>query len=239
MEHCKVCGSHKHVCRVCGAELHRRFDDFILRAEIIYAIFMAWGYAAAAEAVIRADNWKGFPLLAISTFVLIRFFFAPTRNLHAAALLSERHKSWRWVVFTLDFPILIFHSFAYYTMCIAVRGSEENAYRFFQWFIILLSANVVWLFFIALRMHLLHRHTHYGTFIKWCVNNFVSVVLFFIASYIWSGSAASFFGLFFAKEAAFVIHAGVPLYWVFFWIALANCIADVILTASDYLGFDS
>ncbi len=76
MEQCHVCGSHRKVCSTCGAELHKRFDDFIVRAEIIYAIFMAWGYAASAEAVIRAKSWATLPLLVISTFVLIRFFFS-------------------------------------------------------------------------------------------------------------------------------------------------------------------
>lgn len=197
------------------------------------------GYAASAEAVIKAQNWSTFPLLIISTFVLIRFFFAPTRNLYTAALLSEKHRKWRWIVFILDFPFLIFHSFAFYTMCIAVTGGNENAYRFFQWFIILLAANVIWLLSIAVRMRILGRRRHFQTFIKWCVNNSISVILFYAAFSIFTNNAAAFFGLFFTKQLPLVISPIGAIYWIFFWIAFLNCCSDVILTASDYLGFDN
>jgi len=239
MEQCGICGSHKKICHACGAELHKRFDDFIVRAEVIYAIFMAWGYASSAEAVIKAQNWGTFPLLVISTFILIRFFFAPTRNLYTAALLAEKRKEWRWIVFIFDFPILIFHSFAYYTMCIAVAGGNENAYRFFQWLIILLSANIIWLISIAVRMRISSRHKHFWTFIKWCINNAVSIVLFYAAFSIFSGNAGAFFEFFITKKLPFVVNPSSLIYWAFFWIALINCCLDVILTASDYLGFDT
>ena len=114
MEHCKSCGTEKHICKACGAELHKKFHDFIMRAEIMYAIFMAWGFAASAESVIRDNNWGSFPLLVITTFVLIRFFFAPTRNLYSAALITSEIPKLRWIVFLFDFPMLILHSFAYY-----------------------------------------------------------------------------------------------------------------------------
>jgi uncharacterized protein (DUF983 family) len=239
MEQCHVCGSHRKVCSACGAELHKRFDDFIVRSEIIYAIFMAWGYAASAEAVIRAKDWATLPLLVISTFVLIRFFFAPTRNLYSAALLAEKHKKWHWVVFVLDFPLLLFHSFAYYSMCLAIAGSEQNAYRFFEWFVCLLSANVIWLSTIAFRMRLFKKRAHYWTFIKWCVNNFVSIALFFVVFLAFSGTPVAFFDLFFSKDIPMVIGASSAAFWVFFGIALLNCVADVVLTASDYLGFEN
>ena len=239
MELCSVCGSHKKVCHVCGAELHKHFDSFIVRAEIIYAIFMAWGYAASADAIIRAWSWAASPLLVISTFVLIRFFFAPTRNLYTASLISEKHKRWRWVIFVLDFPLLIFHSFAYYTMCVAVMNGDKNAYRFFQWFVILLSTNIVWLTSIAARMRIVGRRRHFWTFIRWSVNNFISVLLFYIAISVLSGNCTEFFRVFFTKNLPLVISAGGHAYWIFFCIAFSNCIIDVISTASDYLGFES
>lgn len=239
MEYCKVCGSSRNICKNCGAELHKHFDDFIYRAEIIYAIFMAWGFAASAEAVIRAKSWVGLPLLLICGLVLIRFFFAPTRNLYSAALLTEKNKKWRWIIFMLDFPILIFHSFAYYTMCIAVSTGDDNAYSFFQWFIILLSANVFWLLTIAARMHLLGRGKHYMTYIKWCTNNFISVVLFFLVLSALSVSLRTFFGFLLIRQEAVAITPADIAYWVFFSIAILNCIVDVVLTATDYLGFEN
>ena len=74
MEYCEVCGSEKKICKACNAELHKKFQDFIVRAEIMYAIFMAWGFAASAEAVIKDKTWGSLPLLIVTTFVLIRFF---------------------------------------------------------------------------------------------------------------------------------------------------------------------
>ena len=200
---------------------------------------MAWGFAASAEAVIKAQNWSTFPLLIIATFVLIRFFFAPTRNLFTAALLSEKYKKWHWVVFVLDFPLLIFHSFAYYTMCIAVAGGNENAYRFFQWFVILLSANIVWLSSIAIRMRMVERQKYFWTFIKWSANNFISVLLFAIVFSVLGGRVTAVFDLFFTKQLPLVINSNSFAFWIFFWVALLNCCSDVVLTASDYLGFDN
>lgn len=239
MAKCFICGSRRKLCDACGAELHKRFEDFICRAEIIYAIFMTWGYATAAEAVIKAKNWVNFPLLLIATFILIRFFFAPTRNLYSAALVSEKYKSLHWVVFALDFPLLILHSFAYYTMCIAITGGSENSFRFFQWLVILLSTNVFWLASIALRMRLFEESRHYLTYIAWCANNFVTVAAFYAVYTVLSGSGLKFFEFFFTKQLPIVINSVHYAYWVFFWIALLNCFVDILLTSSDYLGFDS
>lgn len=239
MEHCHACGSHKKICLICGAELHKKFDDFIVRSEIIYAIFMAWGFAASAEAVIRQRDWVNIPLLAISTFVLIRFFFAPTRNLFSAALLTEKQPRWRWLVFLVDFPFLIAHSFAYYTMCMAVAEGASNSFRFFQWFIILLSANVLWLASISLRMRIFGKKKHYLTYIKWCVNNLATVLACALALAAFTGNISAFFNIFFTKEAPIIITQAQGLYWVLFSVALMNCCADFILTASDYLGFES
>lgn len=238
METCKVCGSERKICKACGAELHKKFHDFIVRAEVIYAIFMAWGFASSAEAVIKSKTWGNFPLLVIITFVLIRFFFAPTRNLYSAALITEENPRFRWIVFLFDFPILLFHSFAYYTMCLAVSSGGEDAYRFFQWFIILLAANVVWLVSIAARMNFFGKGRHYWTFIKWSINNFITIILFSVTFRIFSGSWDPFLKVFFTKDMPFIISGGSLAYGVFFIIALLNCCADVVLTASDYLGFD-
>jgi len=239
MAKCLICGSRKKLCGVCGAELHKRFEDFICRAEIIYAIFMTWGYATAAEAIIKAKDWNNFPLLLVATFVLIRFFFAPTRNLYTAALVSEKYKRWHWVVFALDFPLLILHSFAYYTMCQAIAASGENAFRFFQWLVILLSTNVFWLASIALRMRFLDERRHFLTYIKWCINNFITVVLFYTVFSVLTGNPLKFFEFYFTKQMLIVINFTNYAYWVFFWISLLNCFVDILLTSSDYLGFDS
>ena len=123
-------------------------------------------------------------------------------------------------------------------MCLTISSQGDNAYRFFQWFIILLAANVVWLLSIAIRMNLLGKGRHYWTFVKWCINNFVTILLFLIAFKVLSGSTSPFFQIFFTKETPFVISQESLAYIVFFSIALLNCCADVVLTASDYLGFD-
>ena len=239
MQHCHACGSHKKICSVCGAELHKRFDDFIIRSEIIYAIFMAWGFAYSAEAVIRQKSWVNIPLLIISTFVLIRFFFAPTRNLASASITLEKKPKWRWLIFLVDFPFLIFHSFAYYSMCLAVFDGAANSFHFFQWFTILLSANVVWLSSIALRMAIFGRKKYLATYIKWCINNLVTVFIFALLIAVFTGNFYVFFAIFFTKESPLIINqAQGGLYWALFIAALANCCLDFILTASNYLGFE-
>jgi hypothetical protein len=199
---------------------------------------MAWGYAASAEAIIRAKSWVSFPLLIISTFVLMRFFFAPTKNLYTAAILTHERKHWRWLVFMFDFPLLIFHSYAYYAMSLAVGESGVNAYRFFQWLILLLAFNVVWLLSIAWRMRILGRRTYFKMFIRWSVNNFVSVVLYLLAFTVLYGHPLRFSELFVTKETPLLVSPNTIAYWAFFAIALLNCCVDLILTASDYLGFE-
>lgn len=236
MEICKVCGSERKICKNCGAELHKRLDDFIVRSEIIYAIFMAWGFAAAAETLIKAQSWSHLPLLVIAGLVLMRFFFAPTKNLYAAALTTEHNHKWRWLVFLFDFPILIFHSFSYYSMCLAIAYTD-NYYRFYQWFIILLSINVIWLISLALRVRLLEHKKNFMTFIKWSTNNSVAVGLSMAVLWISTGSFSAFGSMFFTKHLPFVISPGSQLGWALFAIALFNCCLDLFLTASDYLGF--
>ncbi|MFH1441948.1 MAG: hypothetical protein ABIH18_07925 [Candidatus Omnitrophota bacterium] len=56
--------------------------------EIVYAILMAYGFAESATHVIFKDKWNLWPLLLISGLVLIRFFFAPARNLKTIAMAS-------------------------------------------------------------------------------------------------------------------------------------------------------
>jgi hypothetical protein len=237
MEVCKRCGSERDVCKECGELLHKRLDDFIVRSEIIYAISMAWGFAACAESVIRSKTWALAPLLIIAGFVLMRFFFAPTKNLYSAALTTEHRPGWRWLVFLFDFPLLLAHSFAYYTMCLSLSTHPENSGRFFQWVVVLLAANVVWLVSIALRMLLLNRKKYFTTFIKWTINNCIAVIFLAVAFYMFSGVNIFSWGTLFSKGDSLIIIPETTEFWVCFGIAFVNCCVDLILTASDYLGF--
>lgn len=228
MEKCDFCGLEKEVCKVCGTEVYRQFIYFIDKAEFIYAILMAVGFAMSAEQVLRANYGTLIPLLIINAFVLMRFFFAPSRNLRTAALIVEDKLKIQWVVFLLDFPFLLFHSFAYFAMCYAFRLGEGSTIRFYQWLMLLLLSNVVWLFIIVLRMRKLpkEKKKDYPTFLRWIRNNSIHLVIFGLS---WL--------LFWWVKKLIDINIDGWFYGLLFLIAFSNCCFDFILTASSYLGF--
>lgn len=146
-------------------------DKFISILEVIYAIILACGVVEIVKFFQEnytslEDSTKASMLTAI--FVLVRFFFAPSKNIK---VLGEKAKGWKWSIMLLDVPLLILHSFIYYLMCHMIGDAD----KFFQQFFNLLILNSIWLFLIWGRL--------YGkkikiTYIKiWAISN----LIFFIS----------------------------------------------------------
>lgn len=236
MKKCDACGTEINTCAVCGKELHLYFIDFIDKMEIIYAILLAWGFAEATRAVIVQSNWDFAPLLLIDALVFVRFFFAPERNLHSVALAAKDFPRWHWAIFLFDIPLLIFHSFSYYSMCVAIVNQKTLV--FYQWLIILLTANVIWLISISARIKFFDKAAKIQVFPIWIINNFSHVLIFWIILAAFTGSPLLFFKLlFFSKTAAAFIQPGSLFYWLVFTAGLTNCCIDLIMASSDYMGF--
>lgn len=202
--------------------------DFVDKLEIVYAILIAWGFASVAKKF-RWD-WEYLQYLIICTLVLMRFFFAPSRNLKAVAKVSKERPIWQRVIFFWDVPILIAHSFIYYQMCILVEACSINLPKFYLFFyLLLLLLNVIWLSSIILRLGYLHKEMltdDEKSLIKylwiWLANNFIHIVIYAILCISNSYTNIDIFG------------KHLSLLFVF---ALTNCIIDFFFTAPVYLGF--
>jgi hypothetical protein len=236
MKKCDACGGESEVCEACGRELHHHFIDFIDKMEIIYAILLAWGFAEATRSVISDIDWDFAPLLLIDALVFIRFFFAPERNLRSVALATRDFPRWHWLIFIYDIPILVFHSYLYYSMCVAIIGARVAI--FYQWFVMLLVINVLWLTTITARIKHFDKSSKKDVFPIWIVNNFIHVLFFCIVFALERDSWLASLKLFsFSKKVAFVIEPGSHFYWLVFAVGISNCCVDLILSSSDYMGF--
>ena len=160
-------------------KIGERFTQIL---EVIYAIIMACGIGTLIEVLskyypeISLNKWLA---VLIAILVLIRFFFAPSKNVK---LLVKKAKKCRFLIMPIDVLILLAHSFIFYLMCLKVDKIE----RFYFWFFFLLLGNSVWLFFIWLR--LCKQKISFKTIIKlkipyvmiWSINNFVFSLSFFL-----------------------------------------------------------
>lgn len=185
-----------------------KFDDFIDKIEILYAVLLAWGFARVAEYYIIDVTYILSAI--ISGLVLIRFFFAASHNLKPIAAQSKGSPFQQILLFLFDIPILVLHSFFYYRMSFFLSQRDYSKFYFaFGW---ILFFNAIWLMAISLRMKIF-RHKVLPWCSRWTINNFVFAVIIF----------------FFLKSAN---------YYLLFWVALANCFLDFFWTAPCYLGFE-
>jgi hypothetical protein len=191
------------------------FEKFMNVMEMLYAVFMTWGFAKIAEKYAwNIEYWL--PSL-IAVFVLIRFFFAPAHNLKEIARELHKKPFWQIYLFVIDIPFLLAHSFIFYRMCDLV--TNKDYYNFYILFSALLFINVLWLLTISARKYLwgirpCSKH------LIWAINN---IVCFFVL-----------ISLFKFTQIRILWH---PLYLGLFGIALLNCVIDFVFTAPYYLGF--
>ncbi|MCK4824614.1 hypothetical protein KA005_53170, partial [bacterium] len=137
-------------------------DKFIEIMEIIYAIILACGIVKIVEIFQKNITIELTSSLLISVLVLVRFFFAPSKNIK---IIGMKGVGWKWLIMPFDVPVLIAHSFIYYCMCLNIQEIE----KFYSIFFILLFVNSVWLFSIWFRL----KNEHI-TYIKiWAVSNLI------------------------------------------------------------------
>ncbi len=196
---------------------------FINKLEIVYAILIAWGFASIAETFFSDKGHLQY--LTICTLVLIRFFFAPSRNLKVIAEATGNSLILQRFLFFWDIPMLTIHSLIYYGMCTCnLTVSFFNMPTFYLlFFCVLLPINVLWLWSISFRMNNFSKGQPPIRFDKWSRNNYVHALIFvylFILNSLYTNIDL------FGKQL-----------YILFILALSNCIWDFILTAPDYMGF--
>lgn len=147
-------------------------DKFIEIMEIIYALILACGVVKIVE--IFQKGFESIPKstwfsISIAILVLIRFFFAPSKNIKK---LGEKAKGWKWSIMPVDGTVLITHSFIFYHMCLNIEDLEV----FYKSFFLLLFVNAFWLLSIWLRLS-----KEKITYIKiWCLSNFIFYILYLL-----------------------------------------------------------
>jgi len=146
---------------------------FIEIMEIIYALILACGVVKIVEIFQKGFQFISFNIwfsILIAVLVLIRFFFAPSKNIK---ILGEKAKGWKWSIMPFDGVFLLGHSFIFYYMCLNI----ENIEIFYRSFFSLLIVNSIWLFTIWLRLK-----KEDIVYIKiWCVSNFFFFILYLLS----------------------------------------------------------
>lgn len=148
---------------------------FIEILEIIYAIIFACGVAKMLEKFTEPEDYLSNPVkIWLSVFililVLIRFFFAPSKNVKV--LVARTKKKCRKWIMPLDITTLLAHSFIFYLMCLEI----DNVEKFYFWFFILLTLNALWLFSIWIRL----RKENISYIKIWSINNSIFIILYLI-----------------------------------------------------------
>ncbi len=151
----------------CNKEKKEIGDKFIEIMELIYAIILACGVVKIVE--LFEDGYRGQPWVSIfiSILVLVRFFFAPSKNIK---IIGKKGVGWKWSIMPFDVPFLIIHSFIYYYMCLKIQEVEI----FYRFFFILLFINSLWLFSIWFRL----KNEKIGYIKIWAISNFVFFLLY-------------------------------------------------------------
>ena len=152
-------------------EKEKQFAKFINIMDVLYAVLMAWGIAKVAENF-KFELSHALPSI-IAGIVLIRFFFAPARNLSNIAWQTQYKWFAQISIFVFDIPLLFLHSFFYYRMCHSIWEFKYD--YFYQWFLGLLAINVFWLFLILAREWRWKKEKFYQH-ICWGINNLLCLI---------------------------------------------------------------
>lgn len=141
---------------------------FIGIMEIIYALVLAVGVVKIVEVFeVKDVKLEIYFSILISILVLVRFFFAPSKNVK---IVGEHGKGWKWSIMLFDVPVLMAHSFIYYYMCYKIF----DVYAFYKWFFVLLIVNSVWLFTIWIRL----RNKPIAYIKVWSISNLIFFCLY-------------------------------------------------------------
>lgn len=117
--------------------------NFISIMEVLYGIVLALSLALIVEKYKLNLSYSCGVIL--SVFVLVRFFFAPTKNI---VCLGKKGMPLKWLIMIFDVPILMLHSVFFYFMCKELSAGNVDFYKYFSY---LLALNFFWLGTIWLR----------------------------------------------------------------------------------------
>jgi len=136
---------------------NNQYHKFIVALEIVYSLFLAAGLSTLLlGAQFELSYWA---LVIICVLTLIRFFFAPSKNIEllldkigeSRIEKEEKEKKYRFVLL-FDTPVLFIHAILFTMMCKFAK--DKTGYTaFFYIFFALLVINFTWLKFIYYRIN--------------------------------------------------------------------------------------
>lgn len=142
-------------------------NKFIEIMEVIYSFILAVAIANVALIFITEFQSRYIVPSFICGLVLVRFFFAPSKNIK---ILGDRGRKCKWLIMPFDVIMLMIHAFIYLRMCLYIK--EINT--FYDSFLLLLFINFLWL--VSIWMRLGSKGTYYN--IKfWAINNLLFSIL--------------------------------------------------------------
>lgn len=203
-------------------------SKFIEVMETVYAILMAAGFLAGWEQFNKhipqlVASGEISPLYITSclfglscTLILIRFFFAPSKNLPALVIKSEKFAG---SVLVFDVPLMLLHSGLFYLICSRFEHFVVNNFYggFIFFFSALLFVNVFWL--LTIKYRLANDVEEY--FSTWISNNVVHLVCIIFISVLFKKGYVT----------TSVTSQGV----IILVITISNSVLDLLLTAPAYL----
>lgn len=200
-------------------------ERFIQILEIIYAIIFACGAAEMIEKIFMEKSNNIHPFLIgtsviVAILVLIRFFFAPSKNVKVLVKKSDK-KGRKWIM-PGDIIVLIAHSVLFYLMCLKIKKLESFYFLFF----ILLLLNAIWLFIIRVRLRKLGVKKETISYMKiWSENNIICVAIYFLSLVFYHCNP------FFSVPILII-----GMFW--FILALVNSVWDLFKTYDAYFTAD-
>jgi len=208
------------------------YSKFIEALEIIYALFFAVGLYNVLDNL--KIDWFYIPSLVVCVGILIRFFFAPSKNIQIIienirkSNLSSKEKDKKYrTVLLIDVPILFFHAVIIVKMCdyITKVSLSDPDFGVFQSFLLLLITNTIWLVWIKRRIEKLKGKCEDG--IKfWIKNNALSSIPISIIL------CLPFIPL---KFLCLPFSLPVFQFSLLLFCAVGNCIVDLWVTYKAYL----
>lgn len=210
---------------------NQQYHKFIEALEIVYSLFLAVGLSVLLLNFRFAVSYWSLVLICILT--LIRFFFAPSKNIElliekikeSNAGEKTKNRNYR-LVLLIDTLTLFIHAILFTMMCQFALLNEGHL-QFYYSFFVLLVLNFIWLKSICFRIKKL------GGICKksinfWARNNMrFAIPIGFIASFVLLGKIfpmGSWFPL--TEKICFV---------TLFILAFANCFWDLKNTYKTYL----
>jgi hypothetical protein len=129
-------------------KLLKKEEYFLYITEILYVIILACGIGQLLMGLPQKLIFQPYTcLMGLGiVFVLIRFYFAPSKNIR---VLLEQPQQNKLIVLLFDYTLLMIHAFLFFRMC---QFFNSNMFLYYSSFVFLLMWNVIWLVSIKIRI---------------------------------------------------------------------------------------